>query len=198
MYEYIKGILTEISPAEAIVEACGVGWKLAISLTTFSPLQSLAGQEVKLFTHHHLREDDEQLFGFFTKDERAVFQQLISVSGIGAGSARMILSSMTADETRTAILGGDTGRFKAVKGIGLKSAQRIILELKDKIDKTTVGDLPVMAAVGGDSAVREEARSALVLLGFSRPAVEKVLSAILQQTPDITIEALIKKALKML
>lgn len=198
MYEYIKGILTEISPAEAIVEACGVGWKLAISLTTFSPLQSLAGQEVKLFTHHHLREDDEQLFGFFTKDERAVFQQLISVSGIGAGSARMILSSMTADETRAAILGGDTGRFKAVKGIGLKSAQRIILELKDKIDKTAVGDLPVMAAVGGDSAVREEARSALVLLGFSRPAVEKVLSAILQQTPDITIEALIKKALKML
>ncbi|MBP9991915.1 MAG: Holliday junction branch migration protein RuvA [Bacteroidales bacterium] len=198
MYEYIKGILTEISPAEAIVEACGVGWKLAISLTTFSPLQSLAGQEVKLFTHHHLREDDEQLFGFFTKDERAVFQQLISVSGIGAGSARMILSSMTADETRSAILGGDTGRFKAVKGIGLKSAQRIILELKDKIDKTAVGDLPVMAAVGGDSAVREEARSALVLLGFSRPAVEKVLSAILQQTPDITIEALIKKALKML
>ena len=198
MYEYIKGILIEISPAEAIVEACGVGWKLAISLTTFSPLQSLAGQEVKLFTHHHLREDDEQLFGFFTKDERAVFQQLISVSGIGAGSARMILSSMTADETRSAILGGDTGRFKAVKGIGLKSAQRIILELKDKIDKTAVGDLPVMAAVGGDSAVREEARSALVLLGFSRPAVEKVLSAILQQTPDITIEALIKKALKML
>ena len=198
MYEYIKGILTEISPAEAIVEACGVGWKLAISLTTFSPLQSLAGQEVKLFTHHHLREDDEQLFGFFTKDERAVFQQLISVSGIGAGSARMILSSMTADETRTAILGGDTGRFKAVKGIGLKSAQRIILELKDKIDKTAVGDLPIMAAAGGDSAVREEARSALVLLGFSRPAVEKVLSAILQQTPDITIEALIKKALKML
>ena len=198
MYEYIKGILTEISPAEAIVEACGVGWKLAISLTTFSPLQSLAGQEVKLFTHHHLREDDEQLFGFFTKDERAVFQQLISVSGIGAGSARMILSSMTADETRSAILGGDTGRFKAVKGIGLKSAQRIILELKDKIDKTAVGDLPVMAAVGGDSAVREEARSALVLLGFARPAVEKVLSAILQQTPDITIEALIKKALKML
>lgn len=198
MYEYIKGILTEISPAEAIVEACGVGWKLAISLTTFSPLQSLAGQEVKLFTHHHLREDDEQLFGFFTKDERAVFQQLISVSGIGAGSARMILSSMTADETRSAILGGDTGRFKAVKGIGLKSAQRIILELKDKIDKTAVGDLPIMAAVGGDSAVREEARSALVLLGFARPAVEKVLSAILQQTPDITIEALIKKALKML
>lgn len=198
MYEYIKGILTEISPAEAIVEACGVGWKLAISLTTFSPLQSLAGQEVKLFTHHHLREDDEQLFGFFTKDERAVFQQLISVSGIGAGSARMILSSMTADETRSAILGGDTGRFKAVKGIGLKSAQRIILELKDKIDKTAVGDLPVMAAVGGDSAVREEARSALVLLGFARPAVDKVLSAILQQTPDITIEALIKKALKML
>ena len=198
MYEYIKGILTEISPAEAILEACGVGWKLAISLTTFSPLQSLAGQEVKLFTHHHLREDDEQLFGFFTKDERAVFQQLISVSGIGAGSARMILSSMTADETRSAILGGDTGRFKAVKGIGLKSAQRIILELKDKIDKTAVGDLPVMAAVGGDSAVREEARSALVLLGFSRPAVEKVLSAILQQTPDITIEALIKKTLKML
>ena len=198
MYEYIKGILTEISPAEAIVEACGVGWKLAISLTTFSPLQSFAGQEVKLFTHHHLREDDEQLFGFFTKDERVVFQQLISVSGIGAGSARMILSSMTADETRSAILGGDTGRFKAVKGIGLKSAQRIILELKDKIDKTAVGDLPVMAAVGGDSAVREEARSALVLLGFSRPAVEKVLSAILQQTPDITIEALIKKALKML
>ena len=190
--------MTEITPAEAIVETCGIGYRLAISLSTFSPLQSCAGQEVKLFTHHYVREDDEQLYGFYTKDERLVFQQLISVSGIGAGSARMILSSMTADETRAAILGGDTNRFKAVKGIGLKSAQRIILELKDKIDKTAVGDSPVLTSAGGDSAVREEARTALVLLGFARPAVEKVLSAILQETPDITIEALIKKALKML
>ncbi len=198
MYEYIVGKLTEITPAEAIVETFGIGYRLAVSLTTFSPLQSRAGQEVKLFIHHYVREDDEQMFGFFTKDERTVFQQLISVSGIGAGSARMILSSMTADETRSAILAGDTGRFKAVKGIGLKSAQRIILELKDKIDKTAAGDVALPGFATADSAVRDEARSALILLGFARPAVDKVLSAILKETPDITIEALIKKALKML
>ena len=198
MYEYIVGKLTEITPAEAIVETCGIGYRLAISLTTFSPLHSQVGQEVKLFTHHYVREDDEQLYGFFTKDERTVFQQLVSVSGIGTGSARMILSSMTADETRTAILSGDTSRFKAVKGIGLKSAQRIILELKDKIDKAAGGDVVLPGIAAADSAVRDEARSALILLGFARPAVDKVLSAILKETPDIAIEALIKKSLKML
>lgn len=198
MYEYIVGKLTEITPAEAIVETCGIGYRLAISLTTFSPLQSQVGQEVKLFIHHYVREDDEQLYGFFTKDERTVFQQLVSVSGIGTGSARMILSSMTADETRAAILSGDTSRFKAVKGIGLKSAQRIILELKDKIDKASAGEVALPGIAAADSAVRDEARSALILLGFARPAVDKVLSAILKETPDITIEALIKKSLKML
>ncbi len=196
MYEYITGRLAEITPTDAVVEACGVGYSLSISLSTFSRLQSSAGANVKLFAYHIVREDDEQLFGFADKDEREVFIHLVSVSGVGPGSARMILSAMTPDEVRSAIVSNDVNKFKAVKGIGLKTAQRVIIELKDKIGRGG-GEFQFEPA-GPSSAVREEAQSALTLLGFAKPAVEKALNAVLKETPGASLEEVIKKALKIL
>lgn len=196
MYEYITGSLVEITPTDAIVEACGVGYDLFISLSTFSKLQGAQGKPVKLFTYHLVREDDEALFGFADKAERSVFVHLISVSGVGPGSARMILSAMTADEVKEAVLKGDVNRFKAVKGIGLKTAQRLIIDLKDKIGKGG-GEFSFETATVS-SPVREEAQGALVMLGFAKPAVEKVLDKLLKEKPDYTVEELIKKALKMM
>lgn len=196
MYEYITGRLEEITPTDAIVEACGIGYDLVISLSTFSKLQSAQGQTVKLYTYHQVREDDESLFGFADRGERSVFTQLISVSGVGAGSARMILSAMTADEVKEAILTGDVNRFKAVKGIGLKTAQRIIIDLKDKIGKGG-GEFSFETAPAS-SPVREEAFGALTMLGFAKPAIEKTLDKLLKEKPDYTVEELIKKALKMM
>ena len=196
MYEYITGRLEEITPTDAIVEACGVGYDLVISLSTFSKLQSAQGQTVKLYTYHQVREDDESLFGFADRGERSVFTQLISVSGVGAGSARMILSAMTADEVKEAILTGDVNRFKAVKGIGLKTAQRIIIDLKDKIGKG--GGEFSFETVPASSPVREEAFGALTMLGFAKPAIEKTLDKLLKEKPDYTVEELIKRALKLM
>ena len=196
MYEYISGSLVEITPTDAIVEAYGVGYDLLISLSTFSKLQGALGKSVKLFTYHLVREDDEALFGFADKAERSVFVHLISVSGVGPGSARMILSAMTADEVKEAVLKGDVNKFKTVKGIGLKTAQRLIIDLKDKIGKGG-GELSFETATVS-SPVREEAQGALVMLGFSKPAVEKVLDKLLKEKPDYTVEELIKKALKMM
>ncbi len=196
MYEYITGRLEEITPTDAIVEACGIGYDLIISLSTFSKLQSAQGQTVKLYTYHQVREDDESLFGFADRGERSVFTQLISVSGVGAGSARMILSAMTADEVKEAILTGDVNRFKAVKGIGLKTAQRIIIDLKDKIGKGG-GEFSFETAPAS-SPVREEAFGALTMLGFAKPAIEKTLDKLLKEKPDYTVEELIKRALKLM
>lgn len=196
MYEYITGRLEEITPTDAIVEACGIGYDLVISLSTFSKLQSAQGQTVKLYTYHQVREDDESLFGFADRGERSVFTQLISVSGVGAGSARMILSAMTADEVKEAILTGDVNRFKAVKGIGLKTAQRIIIDLKDKIGKG--GGEFSFETTPASSPVREEAFGALTMLGFAKPAIEKTLDKLLKEKPDYTVEELIKRALKLM
>ena len=196
MYEYITGRLEEITPTDAIVEACGIGYDLVISLSTFSKLQSAQGQTVKLYTYHQVREDDESLFGFADRGERSVFTQLISVSGVGAGSARMILSAMTADEVKEAILTGDVNRFKAVKGIGLKTAQRIIIDLKDKIGKGG-GEFSFETAPAS-SPVREEAFGALTMLGFAKPTIEKTLDKLLKEKPDYTVEELIKRALKLM
>lgn len=198
MYEYITGTLEEITPTDAIVEACGVGYDLLISLSTFSKIQGAKGRGVKLYTCHLVREDDESLYGFADKAERAVFVHLISVSGVGPGSARMILSSMTADEVQQAILANDVNKFKAVKGIGLKTAQRVILELKDKIGKGGEAFSFETGAAGASSAVREEAFSALTMLGFAKPAVEKTLDKLLKENPALSLEALIKQALKMM
>ena len=197
MYEYITGRLEEITPTDAIVEACGVGYDLLISLSTFSRLQGAQGKSVKLFTCHLVREDDESLYGFADKSERSVFELLISVSGVGPGSARMILSAMTADEVREAVLANDVNKFKSVKGIGLKTAQRVILDLKDKIGKGS-GEFTFETSGGVSSAVREEAMSALTLLGFAKPAVEKTLDKILKEQPGCKLEDLIKRALKLL
>lgn len=197
MFDYIKGTITELSPAEAILECGGIGFDLQISLQTFQALQGKDTATVYLY--HYLREDDEQFYGFATKDERELFKLLISVSGIGVGTARMMLSSLTDEEIRQGILAEDVVRIKSVKGIGLKSAQRVIIDLKDKIVKGSGTDntLPMMG--GNDTnAMVQEATTALVMLGFTKPNINKVLPQILKKIPDITIEALIKEALKKL
>ena len=195
MFDYIKGTLAELSPAEAVIECGGIGFDIQISLQTF---QALQGKErVTVYLYHYLREDDEQFYGFATRDERELFKLLISVSGIGVGTARMMLSSLTDEEIRQAILAEDVVRIKSVKGIGLKSAQRVIIDLKDKIVKGGGVD-NVILVVGGNDAIIQEATTALVMLGFTKPNINKVLPAIVKKTPDIRIEDLIKEALKKL
>ena len=197
MYEYIYGTLAELNPAEAILEAGGVGYKILISLGTFSEIEHKTGEKVKLYLYHLLREDEEALYGFSTKDERALFTLLISVNGVGPGTARMMLSSLSSDELQEAIVGGNVARIKSIKGIGANTAERIILELKDKIVKGEGRSLPAAAALA-KNPVRDEAAGALVLLGFSKPNVEKALDMVLRQTPDATLEVLIKNSLKIL
>lgn len=196
MYEYITGTLTEITPTDAIVEAYGVGYDLIISLSTFTKIQNACGGPVKLYTCHLLREDDESLYGFADKLERAVFLQLISVSGVGPGSARMILSAMTPEEVREAVVTNDVKKFKSVKGIGLKTAQRVIVDLKDKVDQSS-GEF-AFETTSGVSAVREEAVSALTLLGFPKASVEKVVGELMKENAALALEAIIKLALKRL
>lgn len=196
MYEYITGTLTEITPTDAIVEAYGVGYDLIISLSTFTKIQNACGGPVKLYTCHLVREDDESLYGFADKLERAVFLQLISVSGVGPGSARMILSAMTPEEVREAVVTNDVKKFKSVKGIGLKTAQRVIVDLKDKVDQSS-GEF-AFETTSGVSAVREEAVSALTLLGFPKASVEKVVGELMKENAALALEAIIKLALKRL
>lgn len=195
MFDYIKGTLAELTPAEAVVETGGFGFDIQISLQTF---QSLQGKEtVTVYLYHYIREDDEQFYGFATKDERELFKLLISVSGIGVGTARMMLSSLTDEEIRNAIISEDVARIKSVKGIGLKSAQRVIIDLKDKIIKGG-GMEATLPVVGGNNAIIDEATTALVMLGFAKPNINKVLPAILKNNPSMKIEELIKEALKKL
>lgn len=193
MYDYIKGTLEELSPAEAVVECHGIGFKLQISLNTYDRLQGQ--KEVRLYVHHHLREDEETLYGFCDKEERRIFALLIGVSGIGPNTARMMLSSLTADEVSTAIASGDVNRIKGVKGIGLKTAQKVIIELKDKISK---GGADLDLSGGSSAANTSEACSALVMLGFTKNAVEKTVASIVKKEPSLSLEDIIKKALKML
>ena len=194
MIEYIKGKLIELTPTDAIVECNGIGYHMLISLQTFSSLENT--EDVKVFVHHYLREDEELYYGFATKDERELFRLLISVSGIGAATARMMLSSLTSEEIRNAILAEDINRIKSIKGIGLKSAQRLILELRDKIAKgggTETAIFPVK-----DNSIVEEAVTALVLLGFTKANVNKAVSAVIKENPDASLESIIKLALKKL
>ena len=197
MYDYIKGTLEELSPAEAVVECHGIGFKLGfklqISLNTYDRLQGQ--KEVRLYVHHHLREDEETLYGFCDKEERRIFALLIGVSGIGPNTARMMLSSLTADEVSTAIASGDVNRIKGVKGIGLKTAQKVIIELKDKISR---GGAELDLSGGSSAANTSEACSALVMLGFTKNAVEKTVASIVKKEPGLSLEDIIKKALKML
>ena len=195
MYDYVKGELVELSPAEAVIECGGIGFSVLISLQTYQMLEGKT--QAKVFLYHYLREDDELFYGFATKDERELFKLLISVSGIGVGSARMMLSSLSDEEIRNAILSEDVHRIKSVKGIGLKSAQRLILELKDKIVKGG-GVEATLPLVGASNAVAEEATTALVMLGFSKPAISKVLPDIIKKNPQGKVEDYIKAALQKL
>lgn len=198
MFDYIKGTITSLSPAEAVIETSGLGFDIQISLQTFEALQNK--EQATVYLYHYLREDDEQFYGFATKDERELFKLLIGVSGIGVGSARMMLSSLTDEEIRNAILSEDVNRIKSVKGIGLKTAQRLILELKDKIVKGEgVENSDVLfSQAGSNGALAQEATVALVMLGFSKPNINKVLPEIMRKNPGIKIEDLIKEALKKL
>lgn len=203
MIEYIKGTLAELSPALAVVEACGVGYALNISLTTYTKIQGL--KDVRLFVHEQLttggRDDSFTLYGFATKQERELYRMLISVSGVGANTARMMLSSLTPTELCNAIANGDEKIIKSVKGIGLKTAQRVILDLKDKIVSTGIAEeLHVAkqhsAGPSVNTAVKDEAVSALTMLGFSPAPSAKVVVEILTAQPDLQVEMVVKEALK--
>ncbi|GAB1473697.1 Holliday junction branch migration protein RuvA [Bacteroidota bacterium] len=196
MFDYIKGEITELSPTEMVLENNGVGYKLLISLQTYSKLKK--GENGKLYIHHHLREDIELLYGFFDKDERVIFTNLIEVSGVGPNTARMMLSSMSSEEIRNSIITGDVNRLKSIKGIGLKTAQRLLIDLKDKMVKVSGIENDTSFPVSFAGKVREEASGALVMLGFSKPNVEKVLDSLLKENPSYTLEELIKLSLKRL
>jgi Holliday junction DNA helicase RuvA len=184
MIDYIKGIITHVSPTYINLETGGIGYFINISLTTFSKLENQS--EVRILVHEVIREDSHQLYGFADAPEREIFRLLISVSGVGANTARMMLSSLIPEEIEKAILGSDVNLLKSVKGIGLKTAQRIIVDLKGEIFTFS------------DNTNREEALSALVMLGFAKSAVSKVLDKIVREEKNLTVEDIIKRALKNL
>lgn len=203
MIDYIKGELAELTPAQAIVEAYGVGYALNISLNTYENIQGK--KDVKLYVHESLvtggRDDSYTFFGFATKQERDLYRLLITVSGVGANTARMILSAAPPAELAGAISSGNERLLKGVKGIGLKTAQRIIIDLKDKI--VTLGIADELSANGGNvemvnNDVKEEAVSALTMLGFSPAPSAKVVVEILKAQPDLKVEEVIKLALKQI
>jgi Holliday junction DNA helicase RuvA len=204
MIEYIRGELAEITPTEAIVEAHGVGYALNISLNTYSAIQTQ--KEVKLFVHEAImtggRDDSYTLYGFATKQERELYRLLITVSGVGANTARMILSSLSPKELCNTIANGDERMLKSVKGIGLRTAQRIIVDLKDKIVAsgiaTEISAPGVHADLMVNNDVRNEAVQAMVMLGFPPAPSSKVVTALLTEQPDMPVEQVIKKALQMI
>ena len=193
MITQIQGKLVEKNPTQVVVDCNGIGYEINISLFTFSSLSS--DENIKLFTHLQVREDAHILYGFFTVLERAVFRLLISVSGIGSSTARTMLSSLTPAEIQHAIGAEDVATIQGVKGIGLKTAQRLIIELKDKI-KILQGteEIPVFKS----NTIKEETLSALEVLGYSRKASEKIVDKLIQGEPDSSVEGLIKSALNKL
>ena len=193
MIDYIKGTITQVTPTFLTIETCGVGYFVNISLNTFTRLDGK--NEYKLLVHEVIREDSHQLFGFADKEERDIFRLLISVTGVGAATARMMLSSLNPAEVEKAVIGSDVNTLKSVKGIGLKTAQRIIVDLKDKVGKQA-GTGEIFAFT--DNTRREEALSALVMLGFARSAVLKALDKIVREEKNLTVEEMIKRALKNL
>jgi Holliday junction DNA helicase RuvA len=194
MYEYIKGTVAELTPTYVVVAAGGIGYLAHISLQTYGQIGT--SKEVHLWLHHIVREDAEQWFGFFEREEREVFRLLVSVSGVGPNTARMVLSSLSSAEVRSAIQHDDVHRLQSIKGIGSKTAQRLVVDLKDKIGKTvsphTLQGSPALPAQ------LEEALSALVMLGFSKTPAERTLQLLLRENAASTTEDLIKAALKRL
>ncbi|WP_276737590.1 Holliday junction branch migration protein RuvA [Prevotella pallens] len=204
MIEYIKGELTDLSPALAVVEAHGVGYGLNISLNTYSTVQGK--KNIKLYVHEAImtggRDDNYTLYGFATKQERSLYRLLITVSGVGANTARMILSSLTTAELCNVIANGDDKMLKTVKGIGLKTAQRIIIDLKDKIVQSGIADELHINNQSNTSnvnnAVKDEAVGALTMLGFSPAPSAKVVVSILTEQPELPVEQVVKLALKQI
>ncbi len=194
MIHHIEGRLIEKSPTHAILETNGIGYFLNISLITFSKLGT--DENCKLYTHLSIKEDAHILYGFAEKSEREIFRQLISVNGVGASTARIMLSSMTAEEITTAIVTSDVNALKSIKGIGAKSAQRIIVDLKDKLGKIDGIEQNILTFANNTN--RDEALSALLALGFIKNSVEKVLNKVLKAQPELDVESLIKEALKNL
>ena len=195
MIDYIKGNIEELTPTEVILDNSGIGYRILISLQTYEGLNGK--KDAKVYIHHYLREDEELYYGFASKDERELFRLLIGVSGIGASTARMMLSSLTSEEIRNAILAEDINKIKSIKGIGLKSAQRLILELKDKVVKGTGADNSVLFSPASNSTA-EEATTALVMLGFTKANVNKAVASVLKEHPNATLEEIIKLGLKRL
>lgn len=195
MYNHIRGRLVEKNPAFVIIEANGIGFQINISLHTYSQLPNQ--EAVLLYTHLVVKEDGWQMYGFADQEERRIFQLLISVSGVGPNTARVILSSLGAAEVESAILMENVGLLTAIKGIGAKTAQRLVIDLKDKIGKGITTSTPAMQAVGSVSN-HAEAVSALEILGFNRIKVEKVVASITKASTDLNVEDIIKEALKKL
>ena len=206
MIDYIKGELTFLTPTYAVIEAAGVGYQINIALTSYSALVGKEGQVTKLFVTEIIREDTHDLFGFFTTGERELFVMLMTVSGIGANTARMIMSAYTATEIRQIIATGNARALSQVKGLGPKTAQRIIVDLKDKVLKVdlesqesgTQSQDALLLSAAVDNEVKQEAVSALTMLGFAAAASGKVVDKILSAAPNASVEQVIREALKML
>lgn len=206
MIEYIKGNLTDLTPTYAVIEAAGVGYAINIALPSYSALAGKENTETKLFVTEIIREDTHDLFGFFTRGERELFLMLMTVSGIGANTARMIMSAYTAAEIRQIIATGNARALSQVKGLGPKTAQRIIVDLKDKVLKVDLENQEqgiksqdgLLSSVEVDNEVKQEAVSALTMLGFAAAASGKVVDKILKEDPNASVEKVIKMALKML
>ena len=193
MYAYITGKVAEKSPTYVVLDNQGIGYYINITLNTFTAIGEK--EDVRLFTHEQILEDAHNLFGFFTAKERDLFELLISVAGVGCNTARLILSSLTVSELSNAIASDDVKTIQAVKGIGAKTAQRIVIDLKDKLKKN---DFPTEIFTVADNTIKTEALSALTILGFGKSAVDKALDRLLKQMPDANVETLIKEALKVL
>lgn len=194
MITHIKGKLVEKNPTYVIIDCNGVGYFLNISLNTFTAIPDV--ENLMLYTHFIVREDVQTLYGFANKLEREIFRLLISVSGVGPSTARVMLSSMTTEQIQQAIASSDTAAIQSVKGIGAKTAQRVIIDLKDKIIKTY--SLSEDSLPANHNTIKDEALSALEVLGYTKRQVDKLVQKIIQETPNISLENVIKKALKNL
>lgn len=197
MIDYISGKLATLTPTMAVIDNQGIGYAVEISLQTYDVLNGKESATVYIQRQVNPRDGSEVDYGFATQEERELFRQITSVSGMGAASARMVLSSLSAEELRNAILSEDVNRLKGVKGIGLKTAQRMVLELKDKIVKGDAASTDMLFKTDAGAAA-EEATTALQLLGFAKPNINKAIQAILKQNPGASVEEIIKAALKRL
>ncbi|WP_295915380.1 Holliday junction branch migration protein RuvA [uncultured Alistipes sp.] len=194
MYEYISGSVAEVAPAYAVIDAGGVGYYLHISLETFSAIEHV--ENARLYVHYVVREDAQILYGFATRVERELFRHLISVSGVGGNTARMILSTYSPRELQGIITSGNAVLLKNVKGLGLKTAQKIIVELSGKLTGLVEGEAAAISSASGESI--DEALAALIMLGFAKAAAEKALRGIVRENPAASVEDLVRMALKCL